>query len=179
MDRGWLIGGVALVGVALLVMSRRAMSAAMTTTQTYDPMFQQAAATYGLPDWRMAKATAMIESSLDPTAVNDSDPGNPSYGLMQISCRPDPAGVAACDPYQFIMPGWPPASLADLMDPQQNIDYGTYILAQNIERYGVLRGVAVYNDYAARNSPPGGPFPNQTYVDRWLSAYHSIGGAYV
>lgn len=148
------------------------------TTQEFDPLFQQAAAEYGIPDWLILKAISMQESSLNPAAVNDSDPHNPSYGLMQISCRPDPSGVFACDPAQFELVGWPPNTLADLMDPPKNIRYGAGIYASDLHTAAgnLVQAIAMYNDYGARFSAPNGPYPNQHYVDRVVGFYHSLGG---
>jgi soluble lytic murein transglycosylase-like protein len=154
----------------------------MATNTDYDDIFQSVAAGYGL-DWKLLKAVAMHESSLNAAAVNAGDPSNPSYGLMQISCRPDGAG--GCDPAQF--PGladqglWPPSGGAQqlLDDVAYNVGLGAAILAEDLQRYGYPRGIAVYNNYSARTSPVNGPFPavSQAYVDAVLKNYSILQGA--
>lgn len=143
----------------------------------YDAIYQQVGSELGI-DWRILKAISVGDEDTpqDPTAVGSPYSPDPSYGLMQISCRPDPAGNFACDPSQFDMPGWPPATIAELEDPLTNVRYGAYLLRQNIDTYGLLRGVAAYNDWGARLAPPNGPFPNQGYVDNFVSEYRALGG---
>ena len=132
---------------------------------------------YGLqfgPDWRLLKALAQVESGERPTAKNAADP---SYGLMQILCT-TPSGnqLAACT-NRFNVVGWNEATPERLLDADYNVKIGAQILQWNIATYGLTKGIAVYNNWGARNDPTNGPFRNQGYVDKVLAAYRSLGGA--
>ena len=119
-------------------------------------------------DWRLLKAIAQVESSENPQAKNPSDP---SYGLMQILCRPD--GHGGCSNNLNVL-GWPPMTVHSLYDPDYSLHIGAQILEWNIGRYGFLRGIACYNHWGARLSEPDGPFPNQKYVDKVMGKYNSL-----
>lgn len=122
-------------------------------------------------DPMLLKAIAQVESSENPDAKN---PNDPSYGLMQLLCRPD--GKGSCSNKLNVI-GWPPGSVADLYDPDYSVNIASQILSWNIGRYGFLRGIACYNNWGARLSEPDGPFPNQGYVDKVMSKYRNLGGA--
>ncbi len=166
---GVIIAVIAAGALVLLLWSKKAMA----STPAYDDVFRNEGQRVGL-DWRLLKAVAMHESSLDPTAINDSNPDDPSYGLMQISCVPDGNGGCMASSFPSLS-GWPPSSADQLLDPATNVFYGGSILAPLVHRYGVLRGIAMYNDYGARNAPADGPFPNQSYVDTVRANAASLG----
>lgn len=135
---------------------------------TLDELFQKWGAYFGV-EWQLLKAHAIVESSLDPNAVNETD--NESIGLMQILCRPD--GNGGCM-NRLNVEGWSEATREKLFNPDFNIRIGAGILAWNIRHYGLPRGIAMYNRYAEKDSPIGGPFQNQAYVDKVLSNYRRI-----
>jgi soluble lytic murein transglycosylase-like protein len=135
---------------------------------TLDQIFQKWADAYGI-DWKLAKAVAMNESSLNPYAVNSAD--NESLGLMQVLCRPD--GNGGCT-NTFNVDGWSDATRAKLLQSDFNVRIGTQILAWNIQTYGLPKGIAVYNKWNERDSPQEGPFDNQAYVDRVYANYRSL-----
>lgn len=118
-------------------------------------------------DWKLLKAIATIESSLNASAVN---PADPSYGLMQILCLPD--GKGGCKNRFPAVNNWPPTSKAQLLDPEYNISVGAQILKWNIDTYGMRKGVAVYNSWAARYEKE--PFKNQRYVDKVFAEYRRL-----
>lgn len=125
---------------------------------------------YGVdPD--LIQAIARIESNENPSAVNPLDP---STGLMQILCR------ASCQTCQcqnrFNVIGWETATPERLFDPDFNVSIGTQIIAWNLETYGFLKGIAVYNRWASRNDPPNGPFGNQSYVDKVTREFNNLRG---
>lgn len=135
--------------------------------EDFDALFQRHAAAHRV-DWRLVKAIAEVESHLNPRAVNRSDP---SLGLMQIRCVEDRRGGCA---NRFDVAGWPPARREQLFDPEYNVSIGTQVLAWNVRTFGLERGIAVYNQWDARLTPPGRAFPNQFYVDKVLARYRAL-----
>jgi len=135
----------------------------------FDGFYQQFSEGRGY-DWKLLKAIAIVESNENPSAVNSADP---SYGICQLLCQPDSTGNRVCKNALNVV-GWPPESMDKLMSPEYNIFIASQILEWNIANYGLPQGIAVYNNWSARNSDPNGPFPNQEYVDKVLSAYERI-----
>lgn len=150
----------------------------------YDVFFRKHGEAQGV-DWRLLKAIATVESHLNPRAEN---PDGLSAGIMQIHCDPHgrgsvakgqepvataPAPAGGCANH-FDLPAWPPASRAQLYDPDYNIGLGAGIIRWNIHRYGLARGIAAYNQWSARKTPRGESFPNQYYVDKVLRAYRNL-----
>lgn len=158
---------IILVIAGLFLVSRKAV--ANTRTQlngSLDSIFKLYAQKHGL-DWKLLKAIATVESSLNSAAVN---PADPSYGLMQILCEPD--GKGGCRNKFPAVTNWPPVNKAQLFDPEYNISVGSQILAWNISTYGMRKGVAVYNSWAARFESE--PFKNQRYVDKVFAEYKRL-----
>lgn len=133
----------------------------------YDALFMQHGERAGV-DWRLLKAVALVESHLNPRAEN---PDGLSAGIMQIHCSP--ARGATCR-NRFDLAAWPPATREQLYEPDYNIGLGADILAWNLRRYGLARGIAAYNQWSARKTPRGEPFPNQYYVDKVLNTYRVL-----
>lgn len=163
-----IVAGVLLVAALALVIPRRALAAGSAVSD-YDSLYQRHGAQLGL-DWRLLKAVAQVESSENPAAVNTAD--NESIGLMQVLCRPDGRGGCA---NALNVEGWAGITRAALFDPDTNIWIGAQILAWNVQQFGVLKGVAVYNAWDQRNAPPAGPFKNQGYVERVRAAARALG----
>jgi len=116
----------------------------------------------------LLKAIAFIESSENPYAYNkESD----CIGLMQILCQPD--GHGGCR-NKFNIKDWPPDNKDQLFDAEYNIHIGTQILKWNISKYGLNKGIAVYNSWSARFDPYSGPFRNQSYVDKVMKKYQKL-----
>lgn len=137
---------------------------AMTVEPEYDALFRKHGEANGV-DWRLLKAIAIVESHLNPRAEN---PDGISAGIMQIHCVTSSTGSCR---NRFDLPVWPPVSRAQLYDPDYNIAIGAQILAWNIEHLGLSRGIAAYNQWSARHTQRGKPFPNQYYVDKVLRTY--------
>jgi hypothetical protein len=114
-------------------------------------------------DWQLLKAIAMIESSENPLAEN---PADPSIGLMQVLCVPD--GQGGCKNKLNVV-GWEGIRAESLFDPEINLKIASQILDWNIKTYGFNKGIAVYNNWGARNESE--PFSNQSYLDKVLRAY--------
>lgn len=134
-----------------------------------DDIFKKYGARYGV-DWRLLKAHAVVESSLNPAAIN---PADPSYGVMQVLCKPGQNGVCA---NRFDVQGWAGMTRDRLLDPDVNVMIGAQIVAWNVRNFGMPKAVAVFNRWDQRIAHPFGPFANQRYVDRVLTEYRRLGG---
>jgi soluble lytic murein transglycosylase-like protein len=164
----WLILAIGAVAIVAGFYSRPAIARKLQTMSApLDEIFQKWGNRYGV-DPILLKAIATVESSLDPSAENPSDP---SVGLMQILCKPDADGKCS---NTLNVDGWNDATWERLHDPDFNVMIGAQILAWNLRTYGYPRGIAVYNAWSARNDPPEGPFRNQQYVDRVKAAYVAL-----
>lgn len=155
----WLLLAAVIVLAALSCSARAA---------DYDALFRAHGEAQGV-DWRLLKAIAQVESSLDPAAEH---PLGLSSGLMQVMCAP--AHAQRCR-NRFDIDGWP-VTRAQLHDPDINVHLASQILAWNLRTYGLLQGIAVYNSRSARGAPRSGPFPNQPYVDKVLRRYRALEG---
>lgn len=136
---------------------------------TLRALFRKWASIYSV-DPLLIEAHAMVESSLNPLAVNKSDP---SYGLMQVLC----SGSSDVCTNKFNVDGWAGMTRQRLLDPDVNIKIATQIIAYNLRTWGYPRGIAVYNSWESRRSHVNGPFPNQRYVDNVLAKLRQLGGA--
>lgn len=179
----WLlaIGALALL-VGAFVYSRKseaAMPQTPSASSTLDLIFLQTAEKYDL-DPLLLKAIALVESSLKGDAVRWNPPRDVSVGLMQILCTP-PDGTNNGEDYvcrnAFNITPWP-VTFEQLKNPELNIDLGAQILSWNMRQFGFPRGIAVYNQWSARNSAVNGPFPNQGYVDKVLQNYSALKGEF-
>ncbi|MHB1430324.1 MAG: lytic transglycosylase domain-containing protein [Rhodocyclaceae bacterium] len=139
---------------------------AYSNFRTFDPLFIAAGQKYGV-DPLLLKAIALHESSLNPAAANTSNPSDPSYGLMQMSCMPD--GNGGCLASEFNLRGWPPSSARALFNPATSIDFGAQLLAQNLRATGgnVWEAVAMYNS---------GSTYDPAYVSAVQAFYTQMGG---
>lgn len=133
----------------------------------FDALFQKHGAEHQV-DWRLMKAIGIVESHLNPRAEN---PDGLSAGIMQLHCAP--AFTPSCR-NRLNIPNWPPTARARLYEPDYNISIGTQVIAWNIRRYGLTRGIAAYNNWSARHTPRDRLFPNQFYVDKVLLAYRRL-----
>lgn len=132
----------------------------------FDSQFEKWARINGV-SVELLRAIARVESSMNSRAIGDN---GDSIGLMQINCRPDSSGV--CTARFPGVPIWPGATRNKLLGAEFNIAVASYILRENIDRYGFVKGVAVYNRYASRNENP--PFTNQGYVNKVMLALGGI-----
>lgn len=117
-------------------------------------------------DPMLLKAIARVESGENPKAVNPEDP---SYGLMQIYYVKGKTDLNVAD--------FPPDTYTKLYDPDYNLHIGAQILKWNINTYGLLKGIAIYNCWQSRFDPSSGPFTNQSYVDKVIKEYRKLGGS--
>lgn len=137
------------------------------TMKPLDDIYKEQGQRFGV-DWKLLKALAIVESSERPQVKN---PADPSYGLMQVLCVPD--GNGGCS-NKFNIEGWPPAKAEDLYDAEYNVSLGAQIIKWNIETFGFEKGIAVYNNWSARNEQA--PYSNQSYVDKVLREFRNLGG---
>ncbi|MFH1931044.1 MAG: transglycosylase SLT domain-containing protein [Pseudomonadota bacterium] len=146
-----------------------------STVINLDDLYKKHGQRHGI-DWKLLKAIAQVESSENPLAKNQLDP---SFGLMQLLCKPD--GMGGCSNRLNVL-DWPPVGdsgnpeKSKLFDPDYSLHIGAQILAWNIGQYGRNKGIAVYNAWSAHTAPKDGPYPNQGYVDKVLSKYRNLGG---
>lgn len=127
----------------------------------------------------LLRAIAFVESNLDASAVRWKPPYDVSVGMMQILCTP-PADAQLGDNYvcqnKLYLPDQWPTTFDALKDVELNVDIGAQILASNIRSFGYPRGLAMYNDFAARHAAPNGPFPNDGYVNRVIFRFNQLKG---
>ena len=92
----------------------------------FEGIIQAASAQNGVPV-ALIKAIISQESVWNPNAVNAADP---SYGLMQVNTK-----------------AHPDVAPDQMLDPSQNIPYGTAYLAYQLNRYGgdMAKAVSAYN----------------------------------
>ena len=160
---------IAIVFGALALFAKKPAITKPEKLQFDDSVFEKYGGLYGINPI-LLRAVAYVESSWNPSATN---PDDPSYGLMQILCKPD--GSGGCSNH-FEVDDWPPWNFSVLYDPDYNVKIGAQILKWNIDQYGFYKGIAVYNSWTARNDPEHGPFSNQEYVDKVLGAFIGFGG---
>lgn len=144
-----------------------ALLAAPSWAGEFDALYREAGAAYGV-DWLLVKAVAIVESGENPRAENRRDP---SVGLMQLHCADDAQGHCT---NRFDIEGWAGITRERLLDPRTNVRLGAQILAWNLRTFGLERGIAVYNSWAARRAPSGRPLPNQSYVSKVLRVYRNL-----
>lgn len=189
LDIAWIIGGFA----ALVALMRKATAAVTphnivpnpgmgtgnpsrppndlfsgSATVTFDDIYKTAGKRYNV-DWMLLKAIAQVESGENANATNPSDP---SYGLMQVLCVSD--GPYSKCKNKLNVAGWDQATPDMLYQPTFNVNVGAQVLQWNMDHYGINKGIAIYNNWSARDDPTNGPFRNQSYVNKVLDAWSSL-----
>lgn len=127
---------------------RRVSGSGAATSSSFDDLFQQAGARYGVSAQLLA-AVARTESGLDPNAVSSAG----AQGLMQL--MPQTAtGLGVSNPF----------------DPAQAVDGAARLLRSHLDRFGSTElALAAYNAGAGAVSRHGGIPPyaeTQHYVRR-------------
>ena len=128
------------------------LPAAISTTD-FDAMFEFASGTCPGLDWRMIKAVAISESSLNPAAIG---PGGYAVGIMQINTKVHTL-----------------YSRGDLItNVPLNIEVGTSILCNDLTLYGnISDAIAHYKGWNGYNDP--NPLA-RAEVNRVLAIYQSL-----
>lgn len=114
----------------------------------------------------LLKAIAIQESDENPNASGTSG----EVGLMQVLCRPNQDGFCTVN---FNVTDWPPPNgVADLLDPDKNLQYASEILRWNIDfaNGDIRRALAIYN--GGINSPPR----SDVYAAEVLARFNSLKG---
>ena len=104
---------------------------------TIDEQIRYAATKYNV-DWRLVKAIAMTESSLDP---NSKNPNDPSWGLMGIT-------PAVAEDFGIVRDYHNPtdAEIAMIREPQTNLNIGAWLLAKLLKRFPWDAAIQAYNE---------------------------------
>ncbi len=162
------------VALAALALGRQARGATGPTIAAppvdLERIYQEQGARNGV-DPLLLRALARVESSENPNVGTHPDGG--SRGLMGVYCVAGPDGRCS---NRLNLAGWPPTVAELTENAETNVHFAAGVLAWNQRTYGWLRGIAVYNMWAARLDPPEGPFQNQQYVARVLAEYIALGG---
>lgn len=183
----WLLLIGAITGAALYLYSQKGEAATMdnemqndasaNAPDSIDALIERVAVKRKVdPD--MLRAICFAESNFQPDAVRWNPPHDVSVGIAQILCVPPKSATEGADyvcTNRFNITPWP-VSFEQLKDPALCVDLAAQILALNIRDYGFKRGVAMYNDFAARHAAPDGPFPNDAYVRRVFKKYNTLKG---
>lgn len=137
------------------------------TFKSYDTLYIKYGGKYGVEP-SLLKALAIVESNENHLAVNPSDP---SHGLMQILCIAENEGDFCKN--RLYVEGWETATPEKLLNPDFNVMIGSQIISWNIMKYGLEKGIALYNAWNEHNreAPINGPFTNQDYVDKVYAEY--------
>lgn len=117
---------ICLILIGTLFFTSEISPAIYPSDPTLDEMFQMAGVRYNI-DWKLIKAVAIVESRLDPNAIGDH---KRSVGIMQVSI-----GLA-----QFY-----DLKRGDLFNPYINIHIGASHLSYLIQKYGLKKGIRIYN----------------------------------
>jgi len=115
---------IVLALLALIMKSVNAVYTGRTTPNAFDYLFVRHS-----KNPKIAKAVAMVESDLNPSAIGDA---GKAFGLMQI-WYPTAQGHG----YEGVPYG--------LLEPEVNIFYATKELDHLIETYGTYKGIMGYN----------------------------------
>lgn len=103
---------------------------------TLDDQIKYAAAKAGV-DWKLVKAIAITESSLNPLASN---PNDPSWGLMGIM-------PILAEDYGIVKDWHNPttAEIAMIRDPQTNLNIGAWHIGRLLKKYPLDTAIQMYN----------------------------------
>lgn len=113
----------------------------LTTFPSMATCWEQAGTRYGIEP-ELLQAIAIVESGLNPGAININKDGTRDYGLMQINSSHLPA-----------LRKFRINQKALLNVPCQNVMTGAWILAGNIRQFGYgWEAVGAYNAGTARNA---------------------------
>lgn len=140
---------LALLGL-LLVLGGKVYAGKPKLLNAFDPIFRDYA-----DNPKLAKAVAMVESSLNPNAMGDQ---GRAFGLMQIWYPTAQGHGYAGTPY-------------GLLDPEVNIYYATRELNHLVSKYGLERGVMGYNVGETKLRKG---ITNPTYLNKVLKFYEGV-----
>jgi soluble lytic murein transglycosylase-like protein len=128
------ISGLLILGYFLLFRSPKLAEA--KTQTALDMMIANASAKFGV-ETALIKAIIRQESNFNPNAINPSDP---SYGYMQV-------GLMVAQDFGLIKDYQNPTGveIALLLDPQTNINIGTWQLHRLLSKYPFEVAIQMYN----------------------------------
>lgn len=117
--------------------------------------WDKAGKTYGVDPW-LLMAVAKVESSFNAKAINKNKNNSYDIGMMQIN--------------SFWLPTLSKFGISsrDLLNPCTSVFVGSWIMAQNIKRFGYNQdGIGAYNS-------PGNVVIRRNYAKAVYSAYNKI-----
>lgn len=117
--------------------------------------WDKAGKTYGVDPW-LLMAVAKVESSFNPKAINKNKNNSYDIGMMQIN--------------SFWLPTLSKYGISskDLLNPCTSVFVGSWIMAQNIKRFGYNQdGIGAYNS-------PGNIVIRRKYAKAVYIAYNKI-----
>jgi soluble lytic murein transglycosylase-like protein len=118
---------VILGAILFLLLTAQKSEEALIVEKSLDDKIKKYAALNGL-DWLLVKSICQVESNLNPKAIGDD---GASLGLMQIQ-KSTAKGYGATDQ-------------TDLLDEENNLQFGCAFLADLIKKYGLLMAIEIYN----------------------------------
>lgn len=165
---------LAIGGMGAYLYMKNANAVGGDTEVSLRDIFRKWGDRYGV-DPLLLEAHAIVESNLDPDAVRWNPPSDISVGLMQILYIPTDLNDVNSPPKNRLnVDGWNAATFDKLKDPDFNVMIGAQIVRYNITTFGLPRAIAVYNNYSQRFAGMGGPFTNQSYVNKVSRAYAQL-----
>lgn len=147
------------------------LGAVILSPETLEPIINEMARKYNVEP-ALIKATIKTESNWDVNASRfEAHKGDASWGLMQLLLS-TARGVL----------GDPNLTTTQLINPRVNIEAGTKLISQNLNRFGNMRdAIAAYNAGSPRLNAQG-QYVNKDYVDKVTknyNIYQTLGGGIV
>ena len=138
------------------------LGAVVLSQTTLDPIIQEMANKYNVEP-ALIKGIIKTESNWDVNASRfEAHKGDASWGLMQLLLS-TAKGVLEN----------PDLTTTQLIQPRVNIEAGTKLLNQLVNRFGNMRdSIAAYNAGSPRLDSTGRAYVNQDYVDKVTNAYN-------
>ena len=129
---------------------------------TLEPIIQEMSQKYNIES-SLIKAIIKTESNWDVNASRfEAHKGDASWGLMQLLLNTARNVLGNAN-----------LTTTQLIQPRNNIQAGTKLMAENWNRWGNLRdSIAAYNAGSPRLDSTGRKYVNQDYVDKVTNAYN-------
>jgi soluble lytic murein transglycosylase-like protein len=138
------------------------LGAVVLSPESLEPVITEIASKYTIEP-ALIKAVIKTESNWDVNASRfEAHKGDASWGLMQLML------ATAKDVLKN-----PNLTTTQLIQPKVNIEAGTRLISQNLNRWGSLKNaVAAYNAGSPRLKSGTSEYVNQHYVDKVMKNYN-------